>query len=80
MSPQVLASSGYSYKCDIWSFGAICYELVFDDLPWKYKTKMTPRELEQLIKKTVEEGIDFNPEIKISKEYKDLIIGCLKYE
>ena len=80
MSPQILGFSGYSYKCDIWSFGVICYELVFDDLPWKFKAKMSPHELQQLIQKTVEAGIEFPEGTKISDHYKDMIIGCLKYE
>ena len=36
MSPQVLdQEQNYSYKCDIWSFGVVCYEFATGDLPWK---------------------------------------------
>lgn len=37
MAPQVLNRekySHYSYKCDIWSFGVVCYEMLFGKVPW----------------------------------------------
>ena len=40
MAPQVLnreVFEKYSYKCDIWSFGVVCYELLVGCLPWNIK-------------------------------------------
>lgn len=31
----------YTYKCDIWSFGVICYELVTGKIPWTISEKST---------------------------------------
>lgn len=40
MAPQVMyiedeQASKYTYKCDIWSFGVVCYELITGGIPWK---------------------------------------------
>lgn len=40
MAPQILQKTKdggckYTYKCDIWSFGVLCYELVTGNVPWK---------------------------------------------
>lgn len=40
MAPQVMfiqdeQGSKYTYKCDIWSFGIVCYELITGVIPWK---------------------------------------------
>jgi len=39
MAPQIMSfqekNCRYTYKCDIWSFGVVCYELVVGRIPWK---------------------------------------------
>lgn len=36
MSPQIIRSDKkYSYKCDIWSLGLVCYEMLTGCIPWK---------------------------------------------
>lgn len=42
MAPQVLnrnKHTHYSYKCDIWSFGVLSYEILVGTVPWKGKFK-----------------------------------------
>lgn len=39
MSPQILSSEQYSYKCDIWALGVILYELLVGRPPWPIKNK-----------------------------------------
>lgn len=41
MAPQVLNRAkfaNYSYKCDIWSVGILCYELLAGEIPWEIKS------------------------------------------
>ena len=41
MAPQVINREEfeqYSYKCDIWSFGVVCYEILVGKLPWSIKS------------------------------------------
>jgi len=33
----VLEGSGYSDKCDIWSFGILIYEMLYGETPWNGK-------------------------------------------
>lgn len=28
MAPEILVNDEYTYKCDIWSLGVLCYEMV----------------------------------------------------
>jgi len=35
MSPQIMKNQNYTSKCDIWSLGAIYYEMLYAKSPWK---------------------------------------------
>lgn len=35
MAPQILDKQRYNYKCDIWSFGIIYFELLHGAVPWR---------------------------------------------
>ena len=78
MSPQAIDNNQkYTYKCDIWSFGVVCYEFATGKLPWKYLSQDQSKFLEYL-KKVCESGIDY-PE-NVEKDLQDLINRCLKYK
>ena len=84
MAPQVLhncwAECKYSYKCDIWSFGVMCYELVSGEIPWKNISQAEWKELYKIIKDQCTYGIRFPNDVDVSDAYFDLIRGCLKFE
>lgn len=54
MAPQILCNQDegckYTYKCDIWSFGVLCYELVTGTVPWKNTLHCDIKELFAKIK------------------------------
>ena len=82
MAPQVLDRQifkNYSYKCDIWSFGVVAYEILTGKLPWVIKSHNI-KELFQEIKEQCLAGVKFPENLEISKEVKDMIAGCLKFE
>ena len=56
MAPQILQEKKYSHKCDIWSIGLVCYEMLTGSLPWKAKPQ---RNLYESIKLFVKGGIPF---------------------
>ena len=79
MSPQVLDhDQNYSYKCDIWSFGVVCYEFATGSFPWK-KISSNSADFLLHIAKVCEEGIEFPENIKIDEQFKNLVLGCLVY-
>ena len=34
-APEVLLGQSYSHKCDLWSFGVVCWELLTAQAPWR---------------------------------------------
>ena len=81
MAPQVLNREifeKYTYKCDIWSFGVVCYELLYGSLPWKIHSNSL-EDLYKVIRDGSMAGIKFPSEKKVSKELKELIKGCLHF-
>lgn len=63
MAPQILNQDiheHYSYKCDIWSFGVICYEMVVGSLPWVIGAQTTCwKDLYSVVEKQIKEGLAF---------------------
>lgn len=69
MAPQVLNREiydKYSYKCDIWSFGVVCYELIVGCLPWMISSN-NMEDLFHVLKNT---SIKFPADKNISPELK----------
>lgn len=63
MAPQILSSNiygKYSFKCDIWSLGVVCYEMLVGSIPWKNSNSNRNKLFEE-IKKFVDKGIPFPP-------------------
>jgi serine/threonine protein kinase len=63
---------GYDRKCDIWSLGVMCYEMLIGKSPFDSS------DMEELVNK-VEEGYYFLP-TNISEETLSFINGMLQYE
>lgn len=81
MAPQVLnreVFEKYSYKCDIWSFGVVCYELVVGTLPWHIRSNNLD-DVYHSIKDICLRGIEFPSSCKVSEDLKNLILGCLQF-
>ena len=82
MAPQVFnreVFEKYSYKCDIWSFGVVCYEIVAGCLPWNIMSNNL-NDLYHIVKDRSLKGIEFPSSCKVSDEMKKLIQGCLQFE
>ncbi|CAK82281.1 unnamed protein product (macronuclear) [Paramecium tetraurelia] len=72
MSPQLLKEEQYTTKSDIWSFGIILYQIIFNTLPWVGKSEG------DLVQKILSVPIAFPQYPKISTVCQDLIINCLQ--
>ena len=72
MSPQILSSQDYTYKCDIWALGVILYELLVGIPPF-------PLKLKNMLENIKNTKIDYPDTIKVSNKVKDFIKGCLQY-
>ena len=67
VSPEVLGDKPAGFGSDIWALGIMIYQMFYGKTPFKEKTNyLIFRKIEQL-------KIDFNPNIKIPEEAKDLI-------
>jgi serine/threonine protein kinase len=49
MSPQVISSTKYSSKCDIWSLGVVFYYMLFAESP--YGQAVTIKNIQQGMEK-----------------------------
>ncbi|CAI2365158.1 unnamed protein product [Moneuplotes crassus] len=74
VAPEVIHSSSYNSKADIWSLGTIIYELLVSFVPFKGINK---RHLNNRLSKG-DYGIPKN--IKLSLQCVDLLDKCLKYD
>lgn len=72
MAPQVLMKQTYSDKVDIWSFGVIAYQLLFNDFPWH------GRDMNTLSREISTKLLNFPEKRPISPQMQDLITRCLK--
>lgn len=71
MCPKSLTKNEYSFKSDIWSIGALYYEMIFRITPWIADTE------KQLVEKITTLSVSFPPTLSVSDESKDFIRGCL---
>ena len=78
MSPQVLNSQKYSYKCDTWSLGIIFYCMIFRNSP--YGDNINAKSILQRMKEMKEKGVVYPEDMYASSECKEVINACLKYE
>lgn len=77
MAPQVLSKDLYSYKCDIWSLGAIMYEMVTGTCPWTDGKTRNYKDIYEKIIKFTSDGIPFPSDVKISTTLQGFIRNCL---
>ncbi len=63
---------GYNYKCDIWSLGVLCYEMLIGESPFEAEN------IEKLFK-NIEKGEYFLP-TNLSEETISFINGMLQYD
>ncbi|CAD8052207.1 unnamed protein product [Paramecium primaurelia] len=72
MSPQLLKEEQYTTKSDIWSFGIILYQIIFNTLPWVGKSE------NDLVQQIINVPITFPQNPQVSPICQDLIINCLQ--
>lgn len=74
VSPEVLGDKPAEFGADIWALGIMIYQMYYGKTPFKEKTNyLIFRKIEQL-------KIDFNPNVKIPEEAKDVITKILVKE
>ncbi|CAD8083510.1 unnamed protein product [Paramecium primaurelia] len=74
-SPQVLANSKYTSKCDIWSIGMILYNVLYGYTAW------SGARIEQLLHNIEHKLLDFpDDQTSVSDDMKQFIEGCLTME
>jgi serine/threonine protein kinase len=54
VAPEVLKKDPYSFSCDIWSLGCICYALICGALPFDHENQ------KETIKMTLENNLKFD--------------------
>lgn len=69
----------YSYKCDIWSFGVVCYFIATGSYLPANKVNSFDNFINYL-KEVSKNGVEYPPEAKVDPQLKSLIRGCLKFE
>lgn len=74
VSPEVLGDKPAEFGADIWALGIMIYQMYYGKTPFKEKTNyLIFRKIEQL-------KIDFNPNVNIPEEAKDVITRILVKE
>ncbi|CAK59596.1 unnamed protein product (macronuclear) [Paramecium tetraurelia] len=73
MAPEILNKQSYDFKCDIWSLGVILYQLIFKKYHWKGNV----RSILDLQKQLQQYKVEFDNQVKLSDEGKDLISKML---
>ena len=74
MAPEILRYESYTAKSDLWSTGAVLYEMVVGKAPFRASNHV------ELLRK-IEQANDqlvFDKRIDISNQMKDLLLGLLK--
>lgn len=72
MAPEVLAGSDYTNKADVWSFGIMVYESLFNEMPWP------ARNIKDLLSKLKNNILRF-PDDTLPI-FKTIITSCLKVD
>ncbi|KAI9652085.1 MAG: Serine/threonine-protein kinase [Alyxoria varia] len=75
MAPEILAYEKYDAKADLWSVGAVLYELIVGRPPFRAHNHF------ELLRKIQQanDNIRFAPEIKVSDDMKNAIRALLKH-
>lgn len=71
LAPEILTSSPYNMKVDIWAFGILCIELIDGEPP------MFRNSLEMIMKNTLESEITLRNKSSVSQEYLTMLSRCL---
>ena len=77
MSPQIILNKNYDYKTDIWSLGMTCIEMIKGEPPNSF---LSPKEVMSLIGKNNLNVNKFFDNCDYSKEFKNFVECCLKYD
>jgi serine/threonine protein kinase len=72
MAPEILLCQPYDAKADLWSVGAILYEMLTGSPPFNVKTHI------ELVKILVTTKVRFPKHLRVSSECRDLLQGLLK--
>ncbi|CAD8213633.1 unnamed protein product [Paramecium octaurelia] len=73
-APEMMVSSKYSSKVDIWSLGVIFYEMLYGVVPY------IDNHPNRLHKKITTEPLKFPQEVQINESYKNLLTKMLKVD
>ena len=72
ISPEIINGKGYNYISDWWSFGILCYELLFGIPPFYDKS------IDRIFDLISSTELSFPSDINISNDTKDFLIKLLK--
>lgn len=77
MAPEIMKKEPYDQRCDAWSLGVICYQLIYGDYPYGPSKKFGSG-MDGLVKSIFYgPGPAFPENIQISPQCKDFIKKCL---
>jgi serine/threonine protein kinase len=74
MSPQILAKSKFSAKCDVWSLGMTFYEMLYGKTPWSGVN------IQGLLENILTKKLEFPPSPVRSEKVKELLTKMLAIE
>ena len=76
MAPEIHNRFQYDFKCDIWSLGVICYQLIYNKPPFMPESGGGVQDLIDIIAKSSE--VTFPKEPYMGEEFKSLISMSLQ--
>ena len=71
MAPEIHNHFQYDFKCDIWSLGVICYQLIYNKPPYLPENGGGVQDLIDVIAKS--NGVNFPKEPPMNESFKTLI-------